>query len=149
MLMFTLGISCLTTSNSSRLMDLTFQVPMQYCSLQHQTLQPHTSIAECSSHVGPATSFFLELLVIALCSSRVAYKTLPTWGAHFPVSYLFAFLTGTHVHGVSRQEYWSGLPVPPPVDHILSELFAVARHLWWPCVAWLVASPSCKAPSPQ
>ena len=24
--------------------------------------------------------------------------------------------------GFSRQEYWSGLPFPSPVDHILSEL---------------------------
>ena len=35
---FTLAISCLTTSNLPWFMDLTFQVPMQYCSLQHQTL---------------------------------------------------------------------------------------------------------------
>ena len=35
---FTLAISCLTTSNFPWFMDLTFQVPMQYCSLQHQTL---------------------------------------------------------------------------------------------------------------
>ena len=38
MSMFTLAISCLTTSNLPWFMDLTFQVPMQYCSLQHQTL---------------------------------------------------------------------------------------------------------------
>ena len=37
MSMFTLVISCLTTSNLPLFMDLTFQVPMQYCSLQHQT----------------------------------------------------------------------------------------------------------------
>ena len=34
--MFTLAISCLTTSNLPWFMDLTFQVPMKYCSLQHQ-----------------------------------------------------------------------------------------------------------------
>ena len=34
MLMFILAISCLTVSNLPWLMDLTFQVPMQYCSLQ-------------------------------------------------------------------------------------------------------------------
>ena len=38
MLMFTLAISCLTSSNLSWLMDLTFQVLAQYCSLWHQTL---------------------------------------------------------------------------------------------------------------
>ena len=35
---FTFAISCLTTSNLPWFMDLTFQVPMQYCSLQHRTL---------------------------------------------------------------------------------------------------------------
>ena len=34
MLMFTLAISYLTTSNLPRFMDLTFQLPIQYCSLQ-------------------------------------------------------------------------------------------------------------------
>ena len=36
--MFILAISCLTTSNLPWFMDLKFQVPMQYCSLQHRTL---------------------------------------------------------------------------------------------------------------
>ena len=35
---FSLAISCLTTSNLPWFMDLTFQVTMQHCSLQHQTL---------------------------------------------------------------------------------------------------------------
>ena len=40
MSMFTLAISCLTTSNLPWFMDLTFQFPMQYCSLQHRILLP-------------------------------------------------------------------------------------------------------------
>ena len=40
MSMFTFAISCLTTSNLFYFIDPTFQVPMQYCSLQHQTLLP-------------------------------------------------------------------------------------------------------------
>ena len=32
--------------------------------------------------------------------------------------------------GFSRQEYWSGLPFPSPVDHILSELYTMT-HLSW------------------
>ena len=46
---FTLAISCLTTSNLPWFMDLTFQVPMQYCSLQHHTLllSPVTSTTRC------------------------------------------------------------------------------------------------------
>ena len=77
MLMFNLAISCLTTYNLPWFMDLTFQVPMQYCSLQHQTLlsPPDTSTTEHHFCFGPDISFFLELLVIALCSSSVAYWT--------------------------------------------------------------------------
>ena len=45
MLMFTLAISYLTTSNLPWFMDLTFQVPMQYCSLQHQTFLPSPVIS--------------------------------------------------------------------------------------------------------
>ena len=44
MWMFTLGFSSLTTSKLPWLMDLTFQVPIQYCSLQHQTLLPSRHI---------------------------------------------------------------------------------------------------------
>ena len=40
MSMFALAISSLTTSNLPWFMDLTFQVPMQYCSLHHWTLLP-------------------------------------------------------------------------------------------------------------
>ena len=32
--------------------------------------------------------------------------------------------------GFSRQEYWSGLPLPSPVDHILSELFTTTFASW-------------------
>ena len=37
----------------------------------------------------------------------------------------------------SRQEYWSGLPFPSPVDHILSDLSTMPAHLGWPHRAWL------------
>ena len=45
MLMFILTISCLTMSNLSLFMNLTFQVPIQYCSLPQQILfsSPDTS----------------------------------------------------------------------------------------------------------
>ena len=88
--MFTLGISFLTMSNLPWFMDLTFQVPIQYCSLQHWTLfsPPDTSTAEPHFLFGQATSFF-----------RTYFSTLPqyhigyllTWEAYLPVSYLFAF----------------------------------------------------------
>ena len=65
MSMFTLVISCLTTSNLPWFMDLTFQVPMQYCSLQHQTvlLSPVPSTARYGYCFGSIPSFFLELFL--------------------------------------------------------------------------------------
>jgi len=65
MSMFTLAISCLTTSNLPWFMDLTFQVRMQYCSLQHLTLllSPLTSTAGYSFCFGSIPSFFLELFL--------------------------------------------------------------------------------------
>ena len=32
--------------------------------------------------------------------------------------------------GFSRQEYWSGLPFPSPMDHVLSELSTMTRLSW-------------------
>ena len=66
---------------------------MQYCSLQHWTLllSPITSTTEHCFYFGQTASFFLELLVIALCSSPVPYWTPPDQGAHLLMSYLFAF----------------------------------------------------------
>ena len=63
MLTFTLAISCLTTSNLPWFIDLTFRVPMQYCSLQKWTLLPLpvTSTTGCCFCFDSVSSFFLEL----------------------------------------------------------------------------------------
>ena len=68
----TLAISCLTTSNLPWFMDLTFQVPMQYCSLQHRTLllSPVPSTTGYYFCFGSIPSFFPELF---LHWSSVAY----------------------------------------------------------------------------
>ena len=75
-------------------MDLTFQVPLQYCSLKHQILlsPPDTSTTECHFCFGPAASFFLGLLVIALCSSPVAYCIPTNLGGSASSVISFAFL---------------------------------------------------------
>ena len=72
MSVFTLAISRLITSNLPWFMDLTFQVSMQYCSLQHQILlsPPDTSTTGCLFWFDSASSFLLELF---LHSSPVAY----------------------------------------------------------------------------
>ena len=125
--MFTLGSSCLNTSSLPWSMDLTFQVPMQYCSLQHQTLLPSpvTSTTGWCFCFGSVSSFFLELFVH---QSPVAYWAPADLGSSFfSVLSLCLFIV---FMGFSRQEYWSGLPFPSPVDHILSELFTLTHPSW-------------------
>ena len=103
-------------------MDLTFQVPMKYCSLQNLTLLPSpvTSTTGCCFCFGSISSFFLELF---LHSSPVAYWALIDLGnSSFSVLSFCLFIL---FMGFSRQEYWSGLPFPSPVDHILSELSTI------------------------
>ena len=91
MLMSTLAISCLTTSNLPWFLHLTFQVPVQYFSLQHWTLLPSPDTFTTGHRFcfGSTSSFLLELF---LYSSLIAYWALPTWGVHRSVSYTFACL---------------------------------------------------------
>ena len=115
-------------------MDLTFQVPMQYCSLQHRTvlLSPVTSTAGYSFCFDSIPSFFLELF---LHWSPVAYWASTDLGSSsFSILSFCLFIV---FMGFSRQEYWSGLPFPSPVDHILSDLSTITRPSWVAPQAWL------------
>ena len=121
---FTLAISYLTTSNLPWFMDLTFQVPMQYCSLQHRTLllSPVTSTTGYCFALAPS-SFFLELFL--------HWSPVACWAPTNLGSPSFSILSFCILFmGFSRQGYWSGLPFPSPVDHILSELSTMTCTLW-------------------
>ena len=63
-------------------MDLTFQVPMEYCSLWHHTWLPSpvTSTTGCCFWFGSVSSFFLELF-LHLSSSIL--------GTHLPGEFIF------------------------------------------------------------
>ena len=126
-LIFTLAISFLTTSNLPWFMDLTFQIPIQYCSLQHQTLLPSpvTTTTRCCFCFGFISSFFLELF---LYWSPVAYWTPTNLGSS--IFSVLSFCLFILFMGFSRQEYWSDLRFPSPVDHILLEL-STMTHLSW------------------
>ena len=125
--MFTLAISCLTTSNLPWFMNRTFQVSMQYFSLQHRTLLPFwvSSPTGCCFCFGSVFSFFLELF---LHWSPVAYWA-PTdlWSSSFSVLSFCLFIL---FMGLSRQEYWSGLSFPSPVAHILSDVSTMTHPSW-------------------
>ena len=136
MLIFILAVSCLTTSNLPWFMNLAVQVHMQY-SLQHQTLLSplDESTTECRFCFDPTIPFLLELLVIAICSSLVAYWTASyLGGSSSGVISLSLFILSIVF---SRQEYWSGLPFPSPVDYVLSDSSLWPICLRWPCTAQL------------
>ena len=66
---------------------------------------------------GPASSFFLELF---LCSSPVVcWKPSHLEGSSSGVTSFCLFIL---FMAFLRQEHWSGLPFPPPVDHVLADL---------------------------
>ena len=108
MSIFTLAISCLTTSNLPWFKMLTFQVPMQYCSLQRQTLLPSpvTSTTGCCFCPGSASS--LSRAVSPLFSSSIL-------GTYWPGHFIFQrhiFLLFYTVHGVLevRMLKWFAIP---------------------------------------
>ena len=111
MSVFTLAIACLTTSNLPWFMDLIFQVPMQYCSLQHQTLLPSpvTSTTGCCFCFGSISSFFLEF-ISPLFSSSI-------FGTYWPGEFIFqcSIFLGFHTVGGSQGKYTkTALPFPSP-----------------------------------
>ena len=131
---FTLAISCLTAFNLPWFMDLTFQVPMQYCSLQRQTLllSPGTSTTGYCFCFGSIPSFFLELFLH--WSPVACWAPTDLRSSSFSILSFCLFIL---FMGFSRQECWSGLPFPSPVDHILSDLSTMthpSRVIPW---AWL------------
>ena len=127
MLMFTLAISCLITCSLPWFMDLTLQVPMQYCSLQHCTWLPSlvTSISGCCFHFGSISSFFLELFLHWPPVAFWAPSNLRS--SSFSVLSFCLFIL---FMGFSRQEYWSRLSIPSPVEHVLSEVSTTTFLSW-------------------
>ena len=118
---FTLVIFSLTTSNLPWFMDLTFQVPMQYCSLQHWTLLL-TPIAFTTGYCfcfGSILSFFL--------------------GTYWPGGFLFQYpiiLPFHTVHGVlkARIMKWFAIRLssgPHSVRPLHHDLSILGRHMAW------------------
>ena len=86
----TLAISCLTTSSLPWFMDLTFQVPVQSCSLQHWTLplSPVTCTTGYSFALAPSLNSFWSYFSTDLLQHT---GHLLTQGVPVSVSYHFAF----------------------------------------------------------
>ena len=137
MSMFTLAISSLIASNLPWFMDLTFQVPMQYCSLQHWILllSPVTSTTGCCFCFGSISSFFLELF---LHWSPVTYW-IPTdlGSSSFSVLCFCLFIRSWGSQGKNTKV----------VFHFLLQWTMFCQNspsrpvsLGWPSTAWLIIS---------
>ena len=102
---FTLAISCLTTSNVPWFMDLTFQVPMQYCSL----------IASITSHIHNWVLFLLwfhPFILSEVISPLISSSIL---GTYWPGEFLFWYpiiLPFPTVHGVLKARILKWLAIP-------------------------------------
>ena len=120
---FTLAVSYLTIASFPWFMDLTFQVPRQYCFLQHHTLlsPPDSSRTGSPFCFGSFSSFFLELFIHW---SLACWPPTNLGSSSFSILSFYLFML---FMGFSMQEYWSGLPFPSPVDHVLSE-FSTMTH---------------------
>ena len=107
---------------------------MQYCSLQHRTLllSPVTSTAGYCFCFGSIPSFFLELFV--RWSPVACWAPTDLGSSSFSILSFCLFML---FMGFSRQEYWSGLPFPSPMDHILSDLTNMAHLSQVALWAWL------------
>ena len=105
---FTLAISCLTTSNLPWFMDLTFQVPMQYCSLQHRTLLLSSVTSTTVLFLLWLHPFILSRVISPLISSSIL-------GTYRPGEFLFQYpiiLPFHTVHEVlkARMLKWFAIP---------------------------------------
>ena len=107
--MFTLAISCLTTSNLPWNMDLTFHVPMQYCFLQHQTF------ASITSHIHNWALFLLWLHLFILSGVISALTSSNILGTYQPEEFIFQspiFLPFLTVHGVLKARILKWFTIP-------------------------------------
>ena len=112
-------------------MDLTFQVSYAILFFTASDLlsPPDTSTTEHHFCFGPVTSFFPELLEIALSSSPVAHWTPSDLGvgAHCLVSYLLPFHT---VHGVLMPGILEWFAVPSQWTMFLSDVSTKTCSSW-------------------
>ena len=100
----------------------TYCIPVSYTIL----LFTASDLASITNHIHNSVLFLLWLCLIVvsgiispLISSSIYWAPTNLGSSSFCVVSFYHFLL---FMGFSRQEYWSGLPFPSPVDHVLSDL---------------------------
>ena len=105
-------------------MDLTFQVPMQYCSLQHRTLL--LSLVNIHSWV----LFLLWLHPFILSGVIYPLTSCSILGTYQPGEFPFQYLIILPFHTVYVVLKARILTWYSPVDHILSDLSTMTLPAW-------------------
>ena len=112
-------------------MDLTFQVPTQYCSLQHQILLLSPVSYNWVLFLLWLNPFILSGVISPLISSSI-FGPLLTWEVHLSVSYLFAFSNCSWGSQGKNTEVFC-IPVPyGENDIILLLLLSFQYHICLP-----------------
>ena len=124
---FILAISCLTTSNLPLIHGP--NIPGSCAIL----LFIASDLASITSpiHNGVLCLLWLHPFILSGVISPLVSSSI--LGTYWPGEFIFQcpiFLPFHTVHGFSRQEYWSGLPFPSPVNHILSDLSIMTHPSW-------------------
>ena len=153
MSMFTLAISCLTTSNLPWFTDLAFQVPMQYCSLQHRILLSSLDTSTTETHFlsdkplhfsdlsfpswnGNDVPFVTDLRGVGKGGFKVPGRSLGHWdlaGMKFGcvfVCFLLFFLTS--IHGLRILVPQTGMePGPRDWKHLIPNHWTTKEFLFF------------------
>ena len=100
-----------------------------------------SDLASITSHIHSWVLFLLWLCPFILSGVICPLISSSILGTYWPGEFLFQYpiiLPFHTVHGFSRQEHWSGLPFPFPVDHIYqnSPPWLSTICLGWPYRAW-------------
>ena len=127
MSMCILTISCLTMSNLHKRTDLTFQVPTEYCYLQHQILLSSLETPTALFPLWPSCFILSEAISSSLLFSSSILDGFQPGELSFGVISFCPFIQFMRFLG---QVYWGSLAFPPSVDHILSELSAMTCPSW-------------------
>jgi len=94
------------------------------------TTSDFTSI---TSHIQNWVLFLLWLCLFVLSGLISPLISSSVLGTYQPGEFIFQcriFCLFILFMGFSRQEYWSGLPLPSPVDHVLSEFSTITHPPW-------------------
>ena len=90
-------------------------------------------LASITSHIHSCVLFLFWFHLSILSGVVSLLISSSILGTYRPGEFIFQFpifLPFHNIHGFSGQEYWSGLPLPSPVYHILSDLSTMNSLSW-------------------